>query len=202
MSGRWLPVYPRWRGEHDEIRRNGIAPGGLSPLARGTRKNLHRKLGLTRFIPAGAGNTYALNRVLRGFPVYPRWRGEHLLLGCCWISAAGLSPLARGTHSQHALQPDSWRFIPAGAGNTRMSALTINGKRGLSPLARGTPLSRFPHCFAARFIPAGAGNTNKDQLIEIGTAVYPRWRGEHPKSQGRDGHSRGLSPLARGTRMS
>ncbi|EHX75676.1 hypothetical protein ECDEC14A_3005 [Escherichia coli DEC14A] len=31
------PVYPRWRGEHNNIHRIGSSATGLSPLARGTR---------------------------------------------------------------------------------------------------------------------------------------------------------------------
>ena len=50
---------------------------GLSPLARGTPQQMLEKLGLRRFIPAGAGNTAteAYRRVYKA--VYPRWRGEH-----------------------------------------------------------------------------------------------------------------------------
>ncbi|PUS20721.1 hypothetical protein B1M25_04025, partial [Salmonella enterica subsp. enterica serovar Dublin] len=32
-----------------------------------------------------------------------------------------------------------------------------------------------------QFIPAGAGNTIIGNLSWTGTAVYPRWRGEHTK---------------------
>ena len=51
------PVYPRWRGEHA-----GTVPVqhlvlGLSPLARGTHFAGMQWRGITRFIPAGAGNT-------------------------------------------------------------------------------------------------------------------------------------------------
>ena len=91
----------------------------------------------------------------------------------------GLSPLARGTLVWFAVEWDFYRFIPAGAGNTRQKALSefydavyprwrgehITNVRverlkdGLSPLARGTrrfPLLSINHW---RFIPAGAGNT-------------------------------------------
>ncbi len=70
----------------------------------------------------------------------------------------GLSPLARGTHSCAGVFPLGARFIPAGAGNTRMngracgpnsvyprwrgehgaSGIDTAALRGLSPLARGT----------------------------------------------------------------
>ncbi|SUH07340.1 Domain of uncharacterised function (DUF2825) [Salmonella enterica subsp. enterica] len=36
VYGEELPVYPRWRGEHEMSRMYGSAVSGLSPLARGT----------------------------------------------------------------------------------------------------------------------------------------------------------------------
>ncbi|HBA7591131.1 TPA: hypothetical protein J1Y54_000058 [Escherichia coli] len=50
-----------------------------------------------------------------------------------------------------------------------------------------------------RFIPAGAGNSEKPSLALLNVPVYPRWRGELLKINGRDIAFRGLSPLARGT---
>ncbi len=53
----------------------------------------------------------------------------------------------------------------------------------------------------SRFIPAGAGNTDEYSRLLDGCPVYPRWRGEHCCAT-LPGHSRkGLSPLARGTRL-
>ncbi len=70
---------------------------GLSPLARGTL-NIDRAVDkVIRFIPAGAGNTLVLNRPALETPVYPRWRGEHLLKKKAPALSVGLSPLARGT---------------------------------------------------------------------------------------------------------
>ena len=50
-------VYPRWRGEHDEITLTTEQKRGLSPLARGTRAAVVPGGRCRRFIPAGAGNT-------------------------------------------------------------------------------------------------------------------------------------------------
>ncbi|EMX92296.1 hypothetical protein EC2720900_3325 [Escherichia coli 2720900] len=51
------PVYPRWRGEHVTNLCGQCRTSGLSPLARGTRKNRKTANGISRFIPAGAGSS-------------------------------------------------------------------------------------------------------------------------------------------------
>ena len=57
MMGVVMAVYPRWRGELDERGTPGRLVVGLSPLARGTRgRRVHICL-ISRFIPAGAGNS-------------------------------------------------------------------------------------------------------------------------------------------------
>ncbi|CCT49250.1 hypothetical protein SA11_0304 [Salmonella enterica subsp. enterica serovar Agona str. 11.A.05] len=50
-----------------------------------------------RFIPAGAGNTSYSRKCLGDDPVYPRWRGEHVVFPVDLAVKIGLSPLARGT---------------------------------------------------------------------------------------------------------
>ncbi|ESD09704.1 hypothetical protein HMPREF1595_01692 [Escherichia coli 907672] len=91
-------------------------------------------------------------------PVYPRWRREHAVIRYFQFITPGLSPLARGTHTEEVKELKAQRFIPAGAGNTvaysgpvaktpvyprwrgehaewlRSSQLPC----GLSPLAQGT----------------------------------------------------------------
>ncbi|EMW22253.1 hypothetical protein L341_1573 [Escherichia coli CE418] len=95
-----LGVYPRWRGEHASMPTPLRVRGGLSPLARGTRGGNTRRSFGRRFIPAGAGNTKILRASSGHGPVYPRWRGEHLLGGWENTAKIGLSPLARGTLSE------------------------------------------------------------------------------------------------------
>ena len=145
---------------------------GLSPLARGTRRDYSKEDAGDRFIPAGAGNTGSVcgsiaggagNTVdgeffIAGAPVYPRWRGEH----------------------------------------DRLRHLAV-ADQGLSPLARGTPRQKVNAAKNERFIPAGAGNTIKKLFCVSFRSVYPRWRGEHFYSVNNRSLIVGLSPLARGT---
>ncbi|APT78792.1 CRISPR associated protein [Salmonella enterica subsp. enterica serovar Cerro] len=70
-------VYPRWRGEHRYAFAVFIKHFGLSPLARGTPHCSMIAAEMSRFIPAGAGNTTGNGSTASGDAVYPRWRGEH-----------------------------------------------------------------------------------------------------------------------------
>ncbi len=174
-----MVVYPRWRGEFDRTASVVSSGSGLSPLARGTPVFANLWTIAIRFIPAGAGNTGARNTKPCICSVYPRWRGEHWLCNSSTHDHVGLSPLARGTHYAFLRLPGFCRFIPAGAGNTRVGKSRGNrtpvyprwrGEHtydqacaalalGLSPLARGTPNHAPLFTASARFIPAGAGNT-------------------------------------------
>ena len=111
-------VYPRWRGEHRSSHYFPFFFDGLSPLARGTRRQRIVRLPLHRFIPAGAGNTSTLSITTDREPVYPRWRGEHPFIFVSSWRDLGLSPLARGTRTKYPSLNPRRRFIPAGAGNT------------------------------------------------------------------------------------
>ncbi len=160
-----MAVYPRWRGEHSLPHWINPASRGLSPLARGTHVISGGFHALTRFIPAGAGNTSPAACPSWVGTVYPRWRGEHRRKERGYRIKLGLSPLARGTRSPWLFALNTARFIPAGAGNTTAAAnlrwtITVyprwRGEHeieaepgefqiGLSPLARGTPKS--PFCY-------------------------------------------------------
>ena len=152
---------------------------GLSPLTRGTHMNVGSDRVFTRFIPAGAGNTKRRFFSLITPAVYPRWRGEHMVVDFFPAGFCGLSPLARGTHPVVRVGRMLSRFIPAGAGNTateiqikisitvyprwrgehESTFINISCTGGLSPLARGTRDYQRGQIIYCRFIPAGAGNT-------------------------------------------
>ncbi len=194
---------------------------GLSPLARGTLYTRILCAVDRRFIPAGAGNTCGTLRLVLNHSVYPRWRGEHHKPPIFPITAAGLSPLARGTPNDATQRQKRRRFIPAGAGNTHLPRRVPadhavyprwrgehtpkhkpkSRPNGLSPLARGTRSPAPTSVPARRFIPAGAGNTCVYLSREYIRAVYPRWRGEHQPASADLCATSGLSPLARGTHI-
>ena len=192
---------------------------GLSPLARVTLAHLTDDNARLRFIPAGVGNTARWLPTTGQPSVYPRWRGEHVLIAVVTVGICGLSPLARGTLLPVCSVGGRGRFIPAGAGNTTSESTgkrsspvyprwrgehaqaSINSRAmsGLSPLARGTQIEIDQQIRSARFIPAGAGNTHPDLPERVKAAVYPRWRGEHGDLLNLPPGINGLSPLARGT---
>ncbi len=194
-------------------------PGGLSPLARGTPPLRSSTRSISRFIPAGAGNSRSILLALFRLAVYPRWRGELCIKTSVKNFAVGLSPLARGTRTRDAPRFVGTRFIPAGAGNSSRAIaiaivrsvyprwrgeLYINEVNlwklyGLSPLARGTLFMRGSKSPRRRFIPAGAGNSGESGCVHQWSSVYPRWRGELRRKRMRSPMVIGLSPLARGT---
>ncbi len=173
------PVQPRWRGEHSPLVPGRPARTGSAPLARGTLDGVLRVARDNRFSPAGAGNTHSAPWSAAVLAVQPRWRGEHND-GCGADSPAyGSAPLARGTPLCSNCGRCSWRFSPAGAGNTGLEGIRwtadavqprwrgehgvglkgYSSSYGSAPLARGTPTLALTDSSASRFSPAGAGNT-------------------------------------------
>ena len=150
---------PAGAGEHRHNRILYETITGLSPLARGTPCDSILHSLSFRFIPAGAGNTRTHQLLRSRSPVYPRWRGEHDSTTGIITGENGLSPLARGTLFLLLADTPPTRFIPAGAGNTKLATLhstpdpvyprwrgehppqitASTDDRDLSPLARGTP---------------------------------------------------------------
>ncbi len=191
------PVYPRWRGEHYPRYCSKQGVNGLSPLARGTHFVPVLINPVLRFIPSGAGNTIIERNYSREKPVYPRWRGEHAIDFRQRQVIAGLSPLARGTLGFLILSGCTVRFIPAGAGNTRLFNIYIT-IYSVYPRWRGEHFNSADPV-VIRFIPAGAGNTYQKSGEMRARSVYPRWRGEHTARTLTGRKRRGLSPLARGT---
>ena len=158
MGPQMITVYPRWRGEHFLCPELHLLFRGLSPLARGTLVPGSGFKPLSRFIPAGAGNTYRYTHQPFSASVYPRWRGEHGFPFTDEIECDGLSPLARDTHIcpvpvGRAAVYHRWR------GDHLFYSARTGIVAGLSPLARGTLVCYLMEFERMRFIPAGAGNT-------------------------------------------
>ena len=194
-----LPVHPRRRGEHAPQRQPIGNDSGSSPQARGTPHAHATQPRPRRFIPAGAGNTWAQGRRSPLHTVHPRRRGEHQRVSWSASTPPGSSPQARGTRRETKPKDGRKRFIPAGAGNTQDAtaptatkpvhprrrgehcAVSRGSRRfcGSSPQARGTQIRPLLRIFVGRFIPAGAGNTNVTFGLAASYAVHPRRRGEH-----------------------
>ena len=154
-----MVVYPRWRGELIYSKPSECIPGGLSPLARGTRRLPPAQPWIFRFIPAGAGNSGPPLPQKCHSPVYPRWRGELAYRLVIAPPQLGLSPLARGTQYAFNHCQAYFRFIPAGAGNSLNLMMAVTAWT-VYPRWRGELFFSFTIAtVAARFIPAGAGNS-------------------------------------------
>ena len=197
-----------------------ISRHGSSPRLRGTQHPPVSAFLQSRFIPAPAGNTGSCYCPSPSGAVHPRACGEHTGLQDKKSSTTGSSPRLRGTHPLKAREGEAYRFIPAPAGNTRLTALRTMrasvhpracgehgrppprraGQGGSSPRLRGTQVRGGRRMSDCRFIPAPAGNTSLIHLHQLGIAVHPRACGEHATKGLCYIPVHGSSPRLRGTR--
>ena len=137
--------------------------------------------GISRFIPAYAGNSRRQFVKRLNISVHPRLRGELEDFTVTKSGCRGSSPLTRGTQRGVKAEIINDRFIPAYAGNsgnthTLIKEQTVHPRlrgelhsrkfpnstgRGSSPLTRGTHFSEMQQPVQHRFIPAYAGNSLK-----------------------------------------
>ena len=153
--------------------------------------------------------------------VHPRVCGEHGLSPSLNPGTGGSSPRVRGTQFIHHTPPSYRRFIPACAGNTPFTSVSVYpasvhprvcGEHplavdvavhdlGSSPRVRGTHKIRLARARETRFIPACAGNTVIICTTKTCITVHPRVCGEHlPVSSAGAGFI-GSSPRVRGTQI-
>ena len=223
--GRWRwwrcrRVYPRTRGETRTASRPAAPYKGLSPHARGNRRQRRQASRWPGSIPARAGKPAASPATRRPMWVYPRTRGETQRYGSLQSRRAGLSPHARGNPMAPAASPAPSGSIPARAGKPSASASAATGpwvyprtrgetgrfrhrlraRRGLSPHARGNPGRTTPPYHTHGSIPARAGKPHTTQTPLPHARVYPRTRGETSISPCALTAPWGLSPHARGNR--
>ena len=156
---------------------------GSSPRLRGTRLCVRFLTLNKRFIPAPAGNTWAVYYEVAAYTVHPRACGEHNKVICLRKNKGGSSPRLRGTHLSLLIVVSSRRFIPAPAGNTVKSFNTPAWRFGSSPRLRGTPNRFICSASKRRFIPAPAGNTSVAVVALAYGAVHPRACGEHAENK-------------------
>ena len=111
-------VHPRTCGEYLSLTLTAFIPGGSSPHVRGIRALSCCPGVRVRFIPARAGNTTSIERMMSHCSVHPRTCGEY---GGHVLSSRhrrGSSPHVRGIRKAIEEATFSARFIPARAGNT------------------------------------------------------------------------------------
>ncbi len=112
-----LSVHPRACGERSLL--TGVRPAsfGSSPRVRGTGEGRVQGGGVSRFIPARAGNGTIGPGWPGGRPVHPRACGERGRPRHYASGHNGSSPRVRGTVGVLISEVEVERFIPARAGN-------------------------------------------------------------------------------------
>jgi hypothetical protein len=110
-------VHPRACGERGSAFNVPVESPGSSPRLRGPRGTEYAGCGVSRFIPAPAGNACHQKRRHRDAPVHPRACGERTSATGRTPPYAGSSPRLRGTPMSTGTIGPGYRFIPAPAGN-------------------------------------------------------------------------------------
>ena len=110
--------------------------GGSSPHARGTPRQARLRSHMGRFIPACAGNASFQASTSWSTTVHPRMRGERTYYVRDVAGNTGSSPHARGTPQIEGAHLETWRFIPACAGNANSHGSNRN-QRSVHPRMRG-----------------------------------------------------------------
>ena len=112
-------AHPHSRREYLGSSGLGFGWSGSPPLVRGTCPPAYFWFCVRRLIPARAGNMTWFSRRPKVCPAHPRSRGEHLGLNRGEQRRFGSSPLARGTWVPPYSETQTYRLIPARAGNIR-----------------------------------------------------------------------------------
>ena len=141
-------VHPRVCGERHYQQRRRATGRGSSPRVRGTVLSVQSQSTASRFIPACAGNGRLADAQEGVETVHPRVCGERVGVYCQLAQWNGSSPRVRGTAVVVRFHGRVLRFIPACAGNGRVSR---------SALARA---SVHPRVCGERMGDAGALSTN------------------------------------------
>ena len=178
MTGR--TAHPRSRGENLIGVAADLSAQGSSPLTRGKRDPVPRRLKGRRLIPAHAGKTPPSGLSRTAPTAHPRSRGENSMSSSTSASIAGSSPLTRGKPARRLRARPRGRLIPAHAGKTSSPGASSHPARdhprsrgenlednwevldadGSSPLTRGKPGRPIASLETSGIIPAHAGKTS------------------------------------------
>ncbi len=119
--------HPRVCGEHVEPGDDASPLKGSSPRVRGTLRQFRDPIDVRGIIPACAGNTQSLLKMLPAIRDHPRVCGEHMVGYLAGTDATGSSPRVRGTRSAAIIGLFELGIIPACAGNTAAGSAGRSG---------------------------------------------------------------------------
>ena len=194
------PDHPRIRGEHSHTAVKGRCVGGSSPHTRGAPARPFNRLGGCGIIPAYAGSTRLMRRVVSAPRDHPRIRGEHRQDKESAMDRSGSSPHTRGAQRVATGLSTITGIIPAYAGSTMAATRPSTPLAGSSPHTRGAQADQRRDRERARIIPAYAGSTPAGPARGSRSPDHPRIRGEHGKARELRFHTPGSSPHTRGAR--
>ena len=135
-QARATEVYPRPRGEYSSSMFWLMNITGLPPPTRGILVAGKAAFANARSTPAHAGNTGVSSGNIAIATVYPRPRGEYVLIGERLDQHGGLPPPTRGIRAAATPILTLRRSTPAHAGNTVRCRRCLD-KRKVYPRPRG-----------------------------------------------------------------
>ena len=118
------------------------------------------------------------------------------------VGVRGPIPACAGEPTTALFRLSSARAYPRMRGGTRPDLKVIAVPKGLSPHARGNPGGRYVHACGQRPIPACAGEPHHPAQRPQSARAYPRMRGGTFRDYVNELEAQGLSPHARGNRLS
>ena len=192
---------------------------GLSPPVRGSPYAPSTPPGISRSIPARAGEPAAASFSRIACWVYPRPCGGACLGVIAHRDGSGLSPPVRGSllrgverhveagsiparagePCRSTLPGTPWRVYPRPCGGASRGRHSLPVSGGLSPPVRGSRRGEPPLAPGERSIPARAGEPSVGSAHSIQYTVYPRPCGGAITSEPPCALRSGLSPPVRGS---